>query len=375
MKNHSPTRIGLVIAIAVLALIIPGCNMLSPGMSYQGRLTDETGEPLEGNVDLTFKLYDAVTGGTEVYSEAQTGVAVSDGLFDTTVGPATLIAGLAPKDLAQPLWLEVTVDDGTHTETLAPRQRLLGSPYAFTLMPGAVVSGTMDTGTFEAYDIEAVLSVHNPFEDPGANPALPALLVRGETGLALAGRTETDTYGTLYSDPGVDNSNLAFYSNDDVEIWLDNNGGGNGQFRIYNDVGDLLFRVTESGTVWPMSVGGAVVQVDDEYRSMTSIASPEVWFEDFGAAVLQEGAAVVGIDRLFAKTVNLDAGYHVFLTALGDCNGLYVANKTGAGFEVRELGGGTSSVGFDYRIVAHRAGYEDVRLELQISSLDEGEAD
>jgi len=30
---------------------------------------------------------------------------------------------------------------------------------------------------------------------------------------------------------------------------------------------------------------------------------------------------------------------------------------------VRELGGGTSNISFDYRIVAKRRGYEDVRFE------------
>jgi hypothetical protein len=373
MRHQSPIRIVLVIAIAALVLIITGCNVLSPVMSYQGRLTDETGEPLEGNVNLTFKLYDADVGGTEIYSESQTDVAVSDGLFDTTVGPATLIAGLTPKDLAQPLWLEVTVDDGTHTETLAPRQRLLGAPYAFTLMPGAVVSGTMDTGTYGPYDIEAVLSVYNPFEDPGANPALPALLIRGEKGIELTGAD--GGAGTIYSDHDLIHSDIEIHSHDNVEIYLDTDGGSNGVFRIHKDDGAVVFTVDENGTVWPMSVGGAVVQIDDEYRSMTPIASPEVWFEDIGAAALQEGAAVVSIDRLFAKTVNLNAGYHVFLTPLGDCNGLYVANKTGAGIEVRELGGGASSVSFDYRIVAHRAGYEDLRLELEINSMDAAEAD
>jgi hypothetical protein len=56
--------------------------------------------------------------------------------------------------------------------------------------------------------------------------------------------------------------------------------------------------------------------------------------------------------------------YHVYLTPLGDCNGLYVANKTATSFEVRELRGGTSDPAFDYRIVAIRKGYEGVRMEV-----------
>jgi hypothetical protein len=53
----------------------------------------------------------------------------------------------------------------------------------------------------------------------------------------------------------------------------------------------------------------------------------------------------------------------VFLTPRGECEGLYVTNLTPSGFEVRELHHGSSNVAFDYRIVAKRAGSENLRLE------------
>jgi len=39
-----------------------------------------------------------------------------------------------------------------------------------------------------------------------------------------------------------------------------------------------------------------------------------------------------------------------------------VVSKSATSFEVREQGGGVSNVGFDYRVVAKRKGYERVRL-------------
>jgi hypothetical protein len=69
------------------------------------------------------------------------------------------------------------------------------------------------------------------------------------------------------------------------------------------------------------------------------------------------------LEPAFASTVNTGEAYRVFLTPNGDSKGLYVASKTAAGFEVREQGGGTSNISFDYRIVAKRQGYESVRLE------------
>jgi hypothetical protein len=71
---------------------------------------------------------------------------------------------------------------------------------------------------------------------------------------------------------------------------------------------------------------------------------------------------VVQLESTFAQTVNSGIEYHVFLTPKGDCKGLYVTNESAASFEVRELGGGKASIGFDYRIMAHRRGYETVRM-------------
>jgi hypothetical protein len=93
-----------------------------------------------------------------------------------------------------------------------------------------------------------------------------------------------------------------------------------------------------------------------------AMQSPENWMEDFGSAELQQGVAVVKIDAAFAETVAEDPSYHVFITPNGDSKGLYVIKKTAASFEVRESGGGTSSLAFDYRIVARRRGYEAQRL-------------
>jgi len=85
--------------------------------------------------------------------------------------------------------------------------------------------------------------------------------------------------------------------------------------------------------------------------------SPEHWFEDFGAAKLKRGRAVVTLDANFAKVIKR-GDYHVFLTPKGDCRGLCVRRQGGASFEVRELMGGTSSVAFSYRIVGRR---KDIR--------------
>jgi hypothetical protein len=114
-----------------------------------------------------------------------------------------------------------------------------------------------------------------------------------------------------------------------------------------------------------LEVSGAknnVVRLPDGQRVlMYALEAPESWFEDVGTATLQDGKVFVQLDRRFAKTVTT-AEYKVFLTPMGACNGLYIEAKRSDGFEVRELSGGRSSASFDYRVMARRKGYENVRL-------------
>jgi len=103
--------------------------------------------------------------------------------------------------------------------------------------------------------------------------------------------------------------------------------------------------------------------------SLYAVQAAENWNEDAGSARLANGSAVVKLESTFAQTINSGVEYHVFLTPNGDCKGLYVTNKMPNSFEVRELGGGTASIAFDYRIMAHRRGYENVRLADQTERL------
>jgi hypothetical protein len=106
------------------------------------------------------------------------------------------------------------------------------------------------------------------------------------------------------------------------------------------------------------------VPVDAGARKVAlyAVEAPENWFEDFGSGRLTNGEAVIDLEATFAQTVNTARGYHVFLTPRGDCEGLYVSDVNGRSFTVRELHRGISNVEFDFRIVARRKGYENIRL-------------
>jgi len=156
---------------------------------------------------------------------------------------------------------------------------------------------------------------------------------------------------------------LRLWSDVDIYATLDADDDGFNSFTIFNGSGSAVFSVNENGTTWASGVKGAKVETANHgQRMLYAMESPEVWFEDFGSAQLVDGQVVVIIDPIFAQTVNLTETYHVFLTPLGDCP-LYVSAKTPTSFTVRAMGGQTCAIAFDYRIVAKRLGYEEVRMQ------------
>ena len=142
---------GALIAAVVTALV---CSFSLPALSaparinYQGRITDASGVPINGNtVSMTFYIYPSATGTTALWSETHTAVTVEQGLYSVELGKfnpldASVFSGDA--------WLEVVVG----TETLTPRRQLTTVPYAFSAetMAGdnyVLTSGDTITGNLE----------------------------------------------------------------------------------------------------------------------------------------------------------------------------------------------------------------------------------
>jgi len=175
------------------------------------------------------------------------------------------------------------------------------------------------------------------------------------------------TFGELYV-PNAGNTEAALLYNDsgDATLALTNNitpSDDTFLAAFFNGDGKDVFQVDTKGDTYAAGSKSAMVSLrNGQMVDVFSMESPEVWFEDFGSGRLAGGAVTISLDSKFAQTVNLSSGYHVFITPEGDCKGVFVARKTDHGFEVRELSGGKSSVEFDYRIVAHRNGYEAERM-------------
>jgi hypothetical protein len=184
-----------------------------------------------------------------------------------------------------------------------------------------------------------------------------------ESGYGVYGYGDTGVYG--YGETGVygygltGNGVTAYNALGGYGIYSYSTG-----FTAYLNGPNGDCHVDGSGNLGCTGSTSAVVPVDAGSRQVAlyAVEAPENWFEDFGSGRLAKGAAVVYLDATFAQTANTEVDYHVFVTPNGDSRGLYVSAKTGTSFEVHEQGGGSSNISFDYRIVARRKGYENIRL-------------
>ena len=109
---------------------------IGQSFTYQGKLMDDAGIPIDEPCDFMFTLYDAESGGGQVGPNIEkTGVNVMDGYFSVVLDfGSSAFQGEAR-------WLEVAVrcpsGAGDYT-TLSPRQPLTPAPYAsFAPLAGA----------------------------------------------------------------------------------------------------------------------------------------------------------------------------------------------------------------------------------------------
>lgn len=122
--------IALAIAIPAVAL----AQAVPTTINYQGRLTDNSPQqnPIDGTVWMRFTIYDAQTGGVNLWQEPAAGgigVTVVKGIFNYVLGstvplPASIFSGTTSVR-----YLQITVNPGAGEEILTPRQLLTSTPY------------------------------------------------------------------------------------------------------------------------------------------------------------------------------------------------------------------------------------------------------
>ncbi len=144
------SRIGCwILAISCILGVAAAAEAAPPqDATYQGLLLDSVENPLVGPVNIEVGIWDSLVGGTLLYGETHSGVALVDGVFNLLLGTGSVLVGSFDADLfaAQNRYLEVIVN----TEVLVPRQPF--SSVAYSLRSGeseaaayAATAGDADT--------------------------------------------------------------------------------------------------------------------------------------------------------------------------------------------------------------------------------------
>ncbi len=184
---------------------------------YQGRLLDNDAL-VSGNLNFSFKLYSAPTGGAALYEDAAT-VTVVDGLYSTMIGDDTSSGGDLGDALNNPaVYLEIEVDG----ETLTPRERIVSVPYAMSdngLPSGTVVlSASNPNLALEAEDYSLVYSDVNSPED-WVVALEDELVIPFSSGGGMMEMVTFGSYVGFYKEMGAptpEGSNPFYYSQDGI---------------------------------------------------------------------------------------------------------------------------------------------------------------
>ena len=154
----------------------------------------------------------------------------------------------------------------------------------------------------------------------------------------------------------------AALSNDRWGGYFDFLNSVNGFAYVGGRTGNIDYAILSAGTKSTM-----IQDQSGQNRVMFCTEAPEVLFQDFGEGQLVNGKAHVTIDPVLAMNMDPNKPVKVFIQLEGNCQGVYVENKSINGFDVVELNNGNSNTKFTWQIVGNRANtatsqYADARF-------------
>jgi hypothetical protein len=185
---------GITVALVALALLVntamaqepddtsessPSGGSYAETMTYQGYLEDG-GMPANGVYDFRVTVWDAANAGNQLGSTQvfdTVGITVEDGIFTIYTAPGAVNQVYTGGGR----WIQLEVrPHGIGGYTTLPRQPITNVPYAWSLRPGAVISGTPTAWT-DGWVVKVNMG--------GAYPVSHAILGTTATGSAVAGQS------------------------------------------------------------------------------------------------------------------------------------------------------------------------------------------
>lgn len=237
IAKHLIPNVGTLVMVALMlftytAFAAPNYEIILSTFPYQGTLTDSNGNPVNGNVNMVFSLYNVASGGTPLWQESRTGanaVPVSNGLFQVMLGSLSPIPDIWDSGI---IYLGIKI--GTDSE-MTPRE-IIGS------VPNAINANN-------AVIADQALTV------PDGSITNSKLSLQGNINLG----TSTNAIALTGSYPylGLTNTGggIRDFSSSYIYLFLDADDNDTSSFRVYSDVdsavtGNRIFMLEENGNLY-----------------------------------------------------------------------------------------------------------------------------
>ena len=163
-------------------------------INYQGRLTDNGGQPIAGSKSIKFKIYASPSGVDSLWSSGFQTVQVDNGLFEYKLGsnndfPEGLFADDTPR------YLGITVD--TDPE-ITPRTQFISVPYALHALKADTSTHTLTgpgAATVVSPDMVQLGTVYGPVDSISIDiPGDGIVIITAAGSLRLEPGTDSDYF-------------------------------------------------------------------------------------------------------------------------------------------------------------------------------------
>lgn len=271
----------------------------------QGRLTDASGIPLDGDYQLTFRLYDTSSSVTALCEDTRVAT-VEQGLFQTYM----LATGCSIDGRQLYLGIEVG-EDGE----MSPRRYIDNVPYAWSLRPGALISGTLGNN--------AIVDIEN-WGIEGRGLRAYAMAESGENYGVVGASRSPDGFGGYFYNNSADGAALKAGGTGIIQsvapsyLWISGNG-----VRPYNQNDSTIIDMNNHGgadirrgatigsknVMLPITIPGTLYGQEAKITALDLYWSGETQFDAITAILLRRQTGVCTESECFESLLH-DSATH-----------------------------------------------------------------
>jgi len=352
------SMIRLVATALLLAVTATGGTTFAQApqtLSYQGYLTDSSGQALQDSLVVEFSIYAVETGGVPLWSEFQS-VFPSQGLFSTTFGSAT--NPFPPGMFDTPLYLGIKVNTD---DEMTPRPALTSAAYAFKAHDASTLEGLSPADLDQSSDVATLASGLGSTQADVASVQTTV----GQLGSDLSAAqgdlaTLTGSVGQVESDVALINLDVADVENDVSSILgtllpgkqdriIGTCGGGTYIDQIYQN--GAVHCVTDLTGPWSFDgdayvTGGTRVGIGTTAPAASLMIDSPVDEDPFRARVASSTKL----------RVHANGSVSLGTSAAGPVNGLHVAGQAGIGTSAPNARLAVADSNWQFRLFNNDAG-------------------